>query len=335
MFRFRSTRPGSTFQCRLDGSAWKTCTSPKKYTKLKQGDHTFRVRARKGRSVDRTPAKRRFAVDTVAPQTTLLTGPEDVSGDHTPTFTFEASEPATFRCRFDSEAFQPCTSPFASPEMADELYTFQVRATDAVGNADKTPATQTFEILTPIALTQEFAEAAAAYYFPDDAVIDVPPTCTGDVLVDCPGGVPVPPADQLSYASTRSVAEAVGQSRYDVTTTSTVTTLEPVVVSALGSDCDLTVDSAQGATPAWTARLPMNFVTDPTTGEMRIVPGQLVFSGIEATDFALTGPFACDLLATQLSLVLDILADQIAAQLASESLCAARGPDLVAPCPQG
>ncbi len=62
-FKFTSTEGGSTFQCKLDRKPFKTCSSPKKYKKLKPGKHVFKVRAiDKAGNVDPTPAKRKFTV---------------------------------------------------------------------------------------------------------------------------------------------------------------------------------------------------------------------------------------------------------------------------------
>ncbi len=47
-FRFRSSQPGSTFRCRLNGKAWRGCSSPRTYRNLRRGKkHAFRVRATK------------------------------------------------------------------------------------------------------------------------------------------------------------------------------------------------------------------------------------------------------------------------------------------------
>ena len=62
-FRFRSTEPGSSFRCRLDGGRWRPCSSPKVYQGLPRGRHTFRVRARDWvGNVDPTPAQRRWRI---------------------------------------------------------------------------------------------------------------------------------------------------------------------------------------------------------------------------------------------------------------------------------
>jgi CSLREA domain-containing protein len=62
-FSFSSSEPGSRFQCKLDGQAYAPCTSPRTYTSLSKGQHTFRVRAiDKARNVDATPASRSFTI---------------------------------------------------------------------------------------------------------------------------------------------------------------------------------------------------------------------------------------------------------------------------------
>jgi len=61
-FRFNSDMPGAKFECRLDRQKFKPCKSPKTYKGLKSGKHVFKVRAFKGKSVDPTPAKRKFKI---------------------------------------------------------------------------------------------------------------------------------------------------------------------------------------------------------------------------------------------------------------------------------
>ena len=67
-FAFSSTEPDSTFECALDGASFSGCTSPKDYTGLSDGSHTFQVRATDSAgNTDATPAERSWTVDTVAP----------------------------------------------------------------------------------------------------------------------------------------------------------------------------------------------------------------------------------------------------------------------------
>ena len=150
----RHARPASTFECRLDAAAFATCTSPQTYTSLAQGAHTFEVRAtrrRRQRGRDR-PRPRTFTVDTVAPDTTINSGPTGTINVRTPHVRvllrrggLDVRVPARRPARL---ARTCCTSPRTLGPLADGTHTFQVRATDAAGNVDATPASRTFTVDT-------------------------------------------------------------------------------------------------------------------------------------------------------------------------------------------
>ncbi len=92
-------------------------------------------------------------VDTTPPDTTITAGPTGTTSDNTPTFSFTATEAgSTFACRVDAAAFAACTTPFTTGVLADGAHTFEVRATDAAGNTDPTPAAQSFTVNTPVAV---------------------------------------------------------------------------------------------------------------------------------------------------------------------------------------
>jgi hypothetical protein len=62
-FKFSSNEAGSTFECKLDKKPWKHCSSPRKVTRLANGRHSFKVRAKDAvGNVDRSPAKDGFKV---------------------------------------------------------------------------------------------------------------------------------------------------------------------------------------------------------------------------------------------------------------------------------
>jgi hypothetical protein len=116
---------------------------------LADGAYTFRVRALDAAgNVDATPASASFTVDTTAPDTLITSSTTGAASS----FSFSATEsPATYACRLDGPAdaigaFQACASPKTYTALADGTYTFRVRATDAAGNVDATPATQTWTV---------------------------------------------------------------------------------------------------------------------------------------------------------------------------------------------
>jgi hypothetical protein len=83
-------------------------------------------------------------VDSDAPKTKLTHRPSSVGlGKHrrvAARFDFESSEAnSTFECRLNSRDWKSCDSPLRVRVAAGD-HTFRVRAIDAAGNADPTPA---------------------------------------------------------------------------------------------------------------------------------------------------------------------------------------------------
>jgi hypothetical protein len=63
-FKFASDDANATFQCHLDSSSWKACSSPVRYSGLRNGVHIFQARAVAGSLIDPTPASRTWGVGT-------------------------------------------------------------------------------------------------------------------------------------------------------------------------------------------------------------------------------------------------------------------------------
>jgi hypothetical protein len=64
-FGFSSSESGSSFECELDDGGYSSCSSPKNYSSLADGAHTFSVRATDpADNTDPSPATRSFTVDT-------------------------------------------------------------------------------------------------------------------------------------------------------------------------------------------------------------------------------------------------------------------------------
>jgi hypothetical protein len=138
---------GATFECELDGIGFGTslCTSPKAYTGLSDGSHTFGVRQTDQAGNTGSVAMYTWTVDATAPQTTIDTAPPDPSAADVDFF-FSANETSTFECRLDGAAFSSCSSPASYTGLASGAHTFDVRATDAAGNTDATPASYAWSV---------------------------------------------------------------------------------------------------------------------------------------------------------------------------------------------
>ncbi|HEX6025779.1 MAG TPA: PKD domain-containing protein, partial [Solirubrobacter sp.] len=146
-FELVASKEGVHYECRLGGD-WEECASPYRPGPLRDGDYTLEVRAVDAVGTDPSPATRAFSIDTIAPNTTIATGPRAVGTDPRPVFELRASEPgARFQCRLDG-GWTDCATPYRPGLITDGAHHFAARAIDAAGNADATPATWDFEIDT-------------------------------------------------------------------------------------------------------------------------------------------------------------------------------------------
>jgi hypothetical protein len=99
-FAFSSSESGSTFQCRLvdstSDSDWSACSSPKAYTGLSAGSHTFHVKAiGPAGNPDTTPASRTWTVDKTAPTGTVsINNGADRTKTQSVTLTLSATDPS-------------------------------------------------------------------------------------------------------------------------------------------------------------------------------------------------------------------------------------------------
>jgi hypothetical protein len=61
-FKFSSSDPAATFQCKLDKGQFAPCASPFKAPRLRPGKHKLKVRAVGAGGTDATPAVRKFRI---------------------------------------------------------------------------------------------------------------------------------------------------------------------------------------------------------------------------------------------------------------------------------
>ena len=117
------------FECDM-GSGYSTCTSPKGYTSLADGSHTFRVRAIDTLgNVDATPASYTWNVDTTAPTGVISSSATDPTHTSPIPVTITFSEPV---CGFNSttgvdlNVTNGTTSALTSGSNGSTIYTFNL-----------------------------------------------------------------------------------------------------------------------------------------------------------------------------------------------------------------
>lgn len=130
-----------TFLCALDNADPAKCTSPVTLTGLTDGVHTFSVLARDPAG-NLSPATRRsWQVDGTAPPVpTITTGPADPTDQTSATFAVADLDPsATLTCSLDGGTYAPCGPTATYISLATGPHTFDLRASDEVGNHSDAP----------------------------------------------------------------------------------------------------------------------------------------------------------------------------------------------------
>ena len=153
---------GSTVTVRVDGNVvctavataggtW-TCTPT---VALAEGPHQVSATATDtSNNVSPPSANQPFTIDTAAPDTTIVSGPPATDPSATAVFDFSSTEAgSTFECSLDGAAFAPCSDPATFGSLTAGMHTLQVRAKDAAGNVDATPASQTWTVLPQLDTT--------------------------------------------------------------------------------------------------------------------------------------------------------------------------------------
>lgn len=221
-FVFADSDSSASFTCSLDGAAASACSSPKSYSALSEGTHSFAVTAKDaaGNSSPQTAAS--WQIDSAAPPSpTVSSATSDASGANA-TFSFSDSDPTvTFRCSVDNGAFAACTSPASVGPLQDGTHIWGVEAVDSVGNVSS-PATEMWTSATSAPTqTQWFGngnfENGSSTWGATSATLQI----VGDGNVG-PSAAKIsltatPPQEYWLYATTRPVLSTVQGTTYTVT----------------------------------------------------------------------------------------------------------------------
>lgn len=148
IFTFSIDGSPTSVQCQMDTGAFADCVSPKSYTALADGAHTFTIKAVDAAG-NTASVNRMFTLTTVGPTVTITSGPTGSVNNNAPTFTFTTSGAVSTDCRFDGGTFATCTSPFTSQALAEGQHTFEVRAHDAANNTNSATRTFTVDTIAP------------------------------------------------------------------------------------------------------------------------------------------------------------------------------------------
>lgn len=144
----------------VDDGSW-TYTQP---LSLVDGIYRVSARARDAAGNDsEVSAEQSFTVDTTPPDTTAVSTVASVTNATSVTITFSSiGSGVSFECSLNNDPYNSCTSPRAISSMTHgQSYTFLVRARDAAGNVDPTPASIRWTVDTQAPTPPVFVPATA------------------------------------------------------------------------------------------------------------------------------------------------------------------------------
>ncbi len=142
--------------------SWEPCVAIQEYGILDNGRYSYFSRI--AGTLDETAAFSSFTVDEIAPTVTVVGNPRFFTTPE-PTFQFEVNEKANVECRLtgidhpeDSIDWAPCQQPVQFRNLTGGKYTFDVVATDMVGNRGEPISSEFIVDLEPPVVTINYQE---------------------------------------------------------------------------------------------------------------------------------------------------------------------------------
>ena len=156
-----------SYECRLDGGSFETCSSPQTYNLTAEGNHSFELKCT---SSGGQPSSTTYTwnLDKTAPVITFTKTPGNHSSQNIDTFEFQVTETGSgvksIKCRLNNRgSFQTCSSPYTTSNLSEGDYSLDVEVTDNVGLKDKITHFWTVDRTAPvITLTEKPAKVSTA-----------------------------------------------------------------------------------------------------------------------------------------------------------------------------
>jgi len=250
-FGFHIAGGATRVRCTLDAGDAVPCTTPFAVD-VGDGAHVFTVTAT-GDALVPGDAAHAWQVDTSPPDTSLALAPPAFDPASTTSLTFASAAPDVdhFECALDAAAFTRCSSP-AAITVEDGTHTFQVRAIDAAGNADPSPAQVTWSADTTAPIVTFLSgpvgpvDAAQATFAFSANVVDTACALDAAAFAACASPVTTPALADGPHVFAVRASDVAGN---------TVTVSRAFVVDTTGPSIAITSGPdgpTANATPTWT-----------------------------------------------------------------------------------
>jgi hypothetical protein len=146
-FTVTSNDAGAVFEARADGSLFTLVPATFSLSALGDGPHRVEIRARDAAgNVDASPVQFDVVIDRVPPDTMISSGPPSTTTSTSATFVFLAESNAIFETSLDGAPFAFVVTPHTIVGLAAGPHSLSVRARDAAGNIDASPALYSWSI---------------------------------------------------------------------------------------------------------------------------------------------------------------------------------------------
>jgi len=141
-FELSSNEQNVSFEVSLNEAPFTVVDNPYLTEELDDGEHKIEVRAVTSDGVaDASPAQFSWVIDTLSPDTIIDQAPDEITNSTTGEFHFSSTEDnVTYEFSLDGQNFQITLSPIIIDEVAPGEHQILIRAIDAAGNIDSTPA---------------------------------------------------------------------------------------------------------------------------------------------------------------------------------------------------
>ncbi|WP_180336414.1 Ig-like domain-containing protein [Pontibacter ramchanderi] len=261
-----------------DSGKWTITTSS-----LADGAHSMTAIAVDGTG-SQSPASAALTVviDTTAPNTTITASPAAATNATSATFTFTSNETvSTFQASVDGSPFTIATSPITLTGLSGGTHTVQIRAMDAAGNLDPTPASYTWTVdATAPAVT------GITRHNPATATTNV---TSVTFLVSFSEGVTSVDADDFSLATTGGVTGTVSGvsgagTRYEITVSNIIGS-GTLRLDVMASGTGITDEVGNGLSGGYTAGQTYTIDTTRPVITSVSVPANGAYSAGQQLDF--------------------------------------------------
>jgi hypothetical protein len=147
-FTVASNEAGVVFEARADGSLFTLVPATFSLSALGDGPHRIEIRARDAAgNVDASPVQVDVVIDRVPPDTMISSGPPSTTPSTSATFVFLAEANAFFETSLDGAPFAFVVTPHTVAGLVPGPHSLMVRAMDAAGNVDPSPAMYSWTVV--------------------------------------------------------------------------------------------------------------------------------------------------------------------------------------------